>query len=183
LATIASCQACCWAITVTTFLIFVARSKWTSPPSHAKVFFEPCGLLFVDSSGRSTTACVPLLLHIHRCRPLCIDDCAVQSRLRHPYTHGLHHVVQVFFVDIEPYHTLYSDGSPWGWVHPLLDCSPIGSKHPLPHCFFFIQHSHSCQCPLRCTVVRPVLATPTHAFVPDVLLIFTNSAHASIQAA
>ena len=51
----------------------------------------------------------------------------------------------------------------------------------LSHYFFFVQHNHidSITVVGALYLVRPVLATPTCAFVPDALLGLANLAHAS----
>jgi len=64
---------------------------------------------------------------------------------------------------------------------PRIVAEPCSPMRLLSHCFFFVQHNHidSITVVGALYLVRPVLATPTRAFVPDALLGLANPAHAS----
>ncbi|CAD6244705.1 unnamed protein product [Miscanthus lutarioriparius] len=64
---------------------------------------------------------------------------------------------------------------------PRIVTEPCSPMRLLSHCFFFVQHNHvdSITVVGALYLVRPVLATPTRAFVPDALLGLANLAHAS----
>jgi len=64
---------------------------------------------------------------------------------------------------------------------PRIVAEPCSPMRLLSHCFFFVQHNHvdSITVVGALYLVRPVLATPTRAFVPDALLGLANLAHAS----
>lgn len=127
-----------------------------SSPSNRAVAFA--------SSGPSTVVCVSASpLHLHH-RLLCLDDCAAQSLLRHPSAQGVCPADWVFVIELPlPAPSL----SPTRRAPPRVVAEPYSPTCPLPHCFFFVQHNHMVGAP---SLVHPVLATPTHAFVPDALL-------------
>jgi len=64
------------------------------------IFSEQRGCCYVASSGHSTvTRVFASPLHLHR-RPLCIDDCAVQSLPRHASAQGRRPADRVFVIEL-----------------------------------------------------------------------------------
>ena len=61
---------------------------------------------------------------------------------------------------------------------PRIVAEPCSPMRLLSHCFYFVQHNHvdSITVVRALYLVRPVLATPVHVFIPDALLGLANPA-------
>jgi hypothetical protein len=69
--------------------VSIAGSSSTPLSSTMRIFSKQWGCCCAATSGHSTAARVfASSLHLH-CRPLCIDDCAAKSLLRHMSAQGL----------------------------------------------------------------------------------------------
>ena len=122
------------------------------------------------SSRATVVAARPGHMHMHSHRaitppPVCtlrcyisiVVTCASMTVLCHSSAQGICPVDWVFVSEL-PLPTLSET------------CSPM---RLLPHCFLFVQHNHTVE---ALSLVCPILATPTHAFVPDTLLDLANLA-------